>query len=47
MKPLGPDARSLIDAASGGDEPTADDAARVRAKLAARIAAFADTLPRR
>ncbi len=34
---LGPDARSLLDAASGADEPTDADAARVRAKLAARL----------
>jgi hypothetical protein len=27
---LGSDARSLLDAASGGDDPTAADAARVR-----------------
>jgi TolA-binding protein len=35
---LGPDARALLDAANGGDEPSHDDAARVRSKLAARIA---------
>ncbi|MBX3207356.1 MAG: hypothetical protein KF764_20075 [Labilithrix sp.] len=38
MTPLGPDARALLDAASNGDEPSADDAARVRAKLTARLA---------
>ena len=35
---LGPDARALLDAASGGDDPTFADAARVRSKIAARIA---------
>lgn len=38
---LGPAARALVDAAKGGDEPTDDDAARVHAQLAARLAATA------
>jgi len=41
VNPLGTDARSLIDASTGADEPTAEDAARVHAKLAARIAVAA------
>ena len=32
---LGPDARALLDAAEGGDEPSAADAARVRRRIAA------------
>jgi hypothetical protein len=35
---LRPDARALIDAAGDGDAPSQDDAVRVRAKLAARLA---------
>src|SRR5262245_25529041 len=35
---LGPDARALIEAASGGDEPASADAARVRSKIAERLA---------
>jgi hypothetical protein len=43
MKPLGPDARALIDAANDADGPSLDDAARVRAKLAVRVAAATAT----
>jgi hypothetical protein len=39
MSKLSPEARSLFDAAKGGDGPTADDRTRVRAKLAARLGA--------
>lgn len=35
---LGPNARDLLASAEGGDDPTAADAARVRAKLAGRFA---------
>ncbi len=38
MSELGPDAKSLLDAASGGDEPSVADRARVRAALGARLA---------
>lgn len=37
MTELGPDARSLLEAARGGDEPTSEDHARVRAAVAARL----------
>lgn len=40
---LGPDARSLIAAADGADDPSSADEARVRAKLAARLAVAAGT----
>lgn len=43
MSGLGPDARALIDAASEGDDPSSADAARVRAKVAARVAIAAGT----
>lgn len=35
---LGPDARALIAAAKDGDDPSSEDAARVRAKVATRLA---------
>ncbi len=38
---LGPDARALLDAARGGDDPTDADAARLRAKLAVCLGAAA------
>jgi hypothetical protein len=38
MSELGPDARSLVDAVLDADEPSARDAARVRAKVDARLA---------
>jgi hypothetical protein len=38
---LGPDARALLDAAEGGDDPSFADAARVRSRIAARIAVSA------
>lgn len=41
MSRLGPDARALLEAACGGDEPSDEDAARVRAKVAARLAVAA------
>jgi hypothetical protein len=41
MSGLGPDARSLIDAASEADGPSSDDAARVRAKLVRRLSVAA------
>jgi hypothetical protein len=37
MTELGPDARSLLEAARGGDEPTSEDHAHVRAAVAARL----------
>lgn len=40
---LGPDARALIATADGGDDPSSADEARVRAKLAARLAVAAGT----
>ena len=47
MNRLGPDARALIEAAADGEGPSAEDEARVRSKLAARlaIAAGATTTP--
>jgi hypothetical protein len=41
MSELGPDARSLVDAVLDADEPSVDDAARVRAKVEARLALIA------
>lgn len=41
MSELGRDARSLIEAASGGDEPTAENRARVRAAVRASLVAAA------
>ena len=41
MSELGPDARSLLHAVRGGDDPSLDDEARVRAMVGARIAAAA------
>jgi hypothetical protein len=41
MTELGRDAKSLVEAASGGDEPTAENRARVRAAIAATLVAAA------
>ncbi len=41
MTGLGPEARALLEAAHGGDEPTQKDRERVRAALATRLAASA------
>jgi hypothetical protein len=41
MSELGPDARSLVDTVLDADEPSARDAARVRAKVDARLALMA------
>jgi hypothetical protein len=38
MSELGPEAKGLLEAARGGDEPSADDRVRVRAGIAARVA---------
>ncbi len=38
---MNPESRALLDAASGGDDPTGDDRSRVRARVLAQVAAGA------
>ena len=45
MSELSPAAKALVDAARGGDEPTAEDRARAWTALSAAAGAVAATLP--